>query len=107
MAAQSYVYKEYSWGLRTQPCGAPVLRMIVEEVLLSILTDCGLWVRKFRIQSQRNVVRPRPQSLEMSLVGIMVLKAKLLSYTLTSNEQRLSLLMLEYSAITLLVMRGK
>ena len=36
MATQ--VYKEYRRGLRTQPCGAPVLRMIVEEVLLPILT---------------------------------------------------------------------
>ena len=71
------LYKEYSRGLRTQPCGAPVLRMIVEEVLWPILTDCGLRVRMFRIQSQREVPRPRPQSLEMSFVGIMVLKAEL------------------------------
>ena len=55
------------------PCGSPVLRMIVEEVLLPILTD-GLWVRKFRIQSQREVSRPRPRNLEMSFVGIMVFK---------------------------------
>ena len=42
-----------------------------------ILTDCGLWVRKFRIQSQREEPRPRPQNLEMSFVGIMVLNAEL------------------------------
>ena len=47
--------------------------MIVEEVLLPILTD-GLWVGKFRIQSQREVSRPRPRNLEMSFVGIMVFK---------------------------------
>ena len=67
---------ECSRGMRTQPCGAPVLRVIM-EVLLPIPTDCGLWVRKFRIQSQREVPRPRPWSLEMSFVGIMVLKAEL------------------------------
>jgi len=71
------VYKEYSKGLRTQPCGEPVLRMIVEEVLLSILTDCGLWIRKSRIQLQGEEPSPRPWSLEMSIVGILVLKAEL------------------------------
>ena len=49
LATQSWLYQECSRGLGTQPCGAPVLRMIVEEVLLSILTDCVLWVGKFRI----------------------------------------------------------
>ena len=77
LAAQSQVYKEYSKGLRTLPCGALVLRMIMEEVLLPILTDCGLWVRKFRIQSQREEPSPRTWSSEMSFVGIMVLKAEL------------------------------
>ena len=79
------MYKEYSRGLRTQPYGAlvlrmiveEVLRMIVEEVLLPILTDCGLWVRKFRIQSQREEPNPRPRSLEICFVGIMVRKAEL------------------------------
>ena len=51
--------------------------MIVEEVVLPIHTDCGLWARKFRIQSQREEPRPRPLSLEMNFVGIMVLKAEL------------------------------
>ena len=37
------MYKEYSKGLRTQPCGSPVLRMNM-EVLLPILTDCVLWI---------------------------------------------------------------
>jgi len=53
LALQSEVYNEYIKDLRTQPCGASVLRMITEEVLLPILTDCGLWVRKSRIQSLR------------------------------------------------------
>ena len=77
LATQSSVYKEYCRGLRTQPFGAPVLRIIKEKVLLPILTDCGLWVRKFRIQSEREELKPRPRSLEMSFVGIMVLKAEL------------------------------
>ena len=51
--------------------------MIVEEVLLPILTDCGLLVSTFKVQLQREVPRPRPRSLEMSFVGIMVLKAEL------------------------------
>ena len=71
------MYKEHSRGLRTQPCGASVSRMIMEEVLLPILTDCGPWVRNSRIKSQREELRPRPRSLEMSFVGIMVLKAEL------------------------------
>jgi len=77
LAAQSEVYKEYSKGLRTQPCGALVLRIIVEGVLLPILTDCGLWVRKSRIQLQREELSPRPRRLEMCIVGVMVLKAEL------------------------------
>jgi len=72
LAIQSNVYKEYSKGLRTQPCRARVLRMIVEEVLLPILSDCGLWVRKSRIKLQREEPSPRPRSLEISLLGIMV-----------------------------------
>ncbi len=31
-------YREYRSGLRTQPCGAPVLRVSGDEVLLPILT---------------------------------------------------------------------
>jgi len=50
--------------------------MIVEEVLLLILIDCGLWVKKSRIQLQKEP-SPRPRSLEMILVGIMLLKAEL------------------------------
>ncbi len=34
----SCVYREYRSGLRTQPCGAPVLRVRGDEVLLPILT---------------------------------------------------------------------
>ncbi len=38
VAVQSCVYREYKRGLRTQPCGAPVLRTRGDEVLLPILT---------------------------------------------------------------------
>ncbi len=37
-AVQSCVYREYRSGLRTQPCGAPVLRIRGDDVLLPILT---------------------------------------------------------------------
>ncbi len=40
MAVQSCVYREYRSGLRTQPCGAPVLRVRGDDVLLPILTTC-------------------------------------------------------------------
>ena len=43
---QSWVNWEYSRGLRTHPWGAPVLRVSVKEVLLPILTACGLPFRK-------------------------------------------------------------
>ncbi len=38
VAVQSCVYREYRSGLRTQPCGAPVLRIRGDDVLLPILT---------------------------------------------------------------------
>ncbi len=38
VAVQSCVYREYRSGLRMQPCGAPVLRIRGDEVLLPILT---------------------------------------------------------------------
>ena len=37
----------------------PVLRVSIEEVLLPILTACGLLIRKSRIQLQRVVSRTR------------------------------------------------
>jgi len=49
----------------------------VEVLSSSVLTDCSLWVRKSRIQSHREEPSPRPRSLEMSFVGIMVLKVEL------------------------------
>ena len=88
LSSTSGSIKENSRGLRTQPCGAPVLRMIREEVLLPILTDCGLWVRKSRLQSQREEPSPRPWSLEMSFVGIMVLKAELQSINRIKNKEK-------------------
>ncbi len=38
VAVQSCVYREYRSGVRTQLCGAPVLRIRGDEVLLPILT---------------------------------------------------------------------
>ncbi len=74
---QSWVYREYSRGLRTQPCGAPMFRVIELEVNWPTFTTCGLAVRKSWIQSQSEVFRPRSESLTASLVGTIVLKAEL------------------------------
>ncbi|KAI3368821.1 hypothetical protein L3Q82_025800 [Scortum barcoo] len=42
MAEQSLVKRVKRAGLSTQPCGVPVLRTSVEDVLSPILTTCGL-----------------------------------------------------------------
>ncbi len=67
IATQSYVHKEYSRGLKTQPWGATILRMSVDEV------TWGLPVRK----SRREAFNPRPLSFVTSLEGTMVLNAEL------------------------------
>jgi len=77
LATQSSTYKEYRKGLRTQPCGAPLLRMIVEEVLLPVFIYCCLRVRKFRVKLQRQEPNPRTRTFDMRFGGIMVLKAEL------------------------------
>ena len=41
MAMQSWVNREYSRGLSTHPCGAPVLRVSVAEVMMPTLTTWG------------------------------------------------------------------
>ena len=51
----------------------------VQEVWWSDLTDCGLLVRKSRIQLQREVLMPRSLSLVISLEGMLVLNAELKS----------------------------
>ena len=60
-----------------QPCGAPVLRVRVEEVLLPILTAWGLPVRKSSIHLHRAVFSPRFLSLVIRLEGTLVLNAEL------------------------------
>src|SRR4029434_8482874 len=79
VATQSCVYREYSRGLSTQPCGAPVLSVMLLEVLLPTRTACGLSLRKSRIQLQREVLSASWSSLQISCCGIMVLKAELKS----------------------------
>ncbi len=76
---QSWVYREYSRGLSTQPCGAPTFRVMELEVNWPTFTTCGLAVRKSWIQSQSEVFRPRSDSLAASLVRTIVLKAELYS----------------------------
>ena len=53
VATQSWVNKEYRRGLRTHPCGAPVLRISGEEMLLPTLTTWGRPVRKSSTQLHR------------------------------------------------------
>ena len=73
LATQSWVNRGCSRGLRTHPWVVIVLRVSVGEVLLPILTACGLPIRKSRIQLQRVMSRPRALSLE----GTIVLNAEL------------------------------
>ncbi len=77
LAVQSWVSSVKSSGLSTQPCGAPVLSVVVLEVLRPTLTD--LPVRKSRIQLQRELLRPSRFNLLMSCCGIIELNAELKS----------------------------
>lgn len=72
------MYSEYSQELRTQSYRAQVFKVIAENVLLPILTDCGAWVRNSRIQLQRRLLSLRYRNLEKCLVGIIELKAELI-----------------------------
>ncbi len=76
VAVQSCVYREYRSGLRTQPCGAPVLRIRGDDVLLPILTTWLLPVRKSRIQLHRDLFSPRVWSFATSVAGTMVLNVE-------------------------------
>ncbi len=79
LAVQSWVSSVKSSGLSTQPCGAPVLSVVVLEVLWPTRTDWGLPVKKSRIQLQRELLRPSRLNLLMSCCGIIVLNAELKS----------------------------
>ena len=76
---QPSVNREYRRGLSTHPCGAPVLRISIVEVLFPTFTTWGWPVRKSRTQFHRAEFRPRALSLMISLEGTMVLNAELLS----------------------------
>ena len=56
-----------------------VLRMMVEDTVLLILTDWGLFVRKSRTQLQSDGASPRVDSLFTSVCSMMVLKAEVKS----------------------------
>ncbi len=79
LAVQSWGSSVKSSGLSTQPCGAPVLSVVVLEVLWPTRTDWGLPVKKSRIQLQRELLRPSRLNLLMSCCGIIVLNAELKS----------------------------
>ncbi len=76
---QLWVYSVNRRGLSTQPWGALVLNIRVEEERLPIGTDRGLFVRKSSIQLQRVVLMPRVFSFPVSFMGEIVLKAELKS----------------------------
>lgn len=61
----------------TQPWGAPLLKVRVEDVMVPIRTLWGLPVRKLRIQSQRAVLSPRSLSWMRSKEGTVETEAEL------------------------------
>ena len=77
MAKQSWVNREYRRGLSTNPCGAPVLRIRIVEVLFPTFTSWVWPVRRSRSQLHSEGLRPRAPTLMMSLEGSMVLNAEL------------------------------
>jgi hypothetical protein len=52
MATQSWVNREYRRGLRTHPCGAPLLRISEVEMLFPTLNTWGQTVRKSRTNDE-------------------------------------------------------
>jgi hypothetical protein len=74
-ATQSWVNRDYTRGLITHPCGAPVWRISEVEGLFTTFTTRGRPIRKSRTQLHGAGFRPRAPSLLMSLEGTVVLKA--------------------------------
>ncbi|KAI3377277.1 hypothetical protein L3Q82_009178 [Scortum barcoo] len=66
---QSCVNREYSRGLSTQPWGAPVFRVRVEDVVLPIRTAWGLPVRKVQDLVTEGAVEPEVSELGDELGG--------------------------------------
>ncbi len=89
LAVQSWVSSMKSSGLSTQPCGAPVLSVVVLEVLWPTWTDWGLPVKKSRIQLQRELLRPSRFSLFMSCCGIVLLYCLMILWNWPSQENTL------------------
>lgn len=56
---QSNVHSEYSMGLRTQPCGAPLLKVTLGERCVPSLTVSWLLGEKSLINIPRVLLRPR------------------------------------------------
>ena len=53
VAMQSWVNRECRRRLSTHPCGAPVLRISIVEMLLPTFSTWGRPVRKYRTQLHR------------------------------------------------------
>lgn len=79
VAEHSCVRRLYNRGLRAHPWGEPVLRVMEVDVISSILTFCGLLVRKSSIQLQRDALMSSCCSLLIKVCGILVLNAELKS----------------------------
>ncbi|KAI3370764.1 hypothetical protein L3Q82_007108 [Scortum barcoo] len=94
LGTQSCVIRVNSRGLRTQPWGEPVLRVMTLEVFLLTRTDCGLSVRKSNSQLHRGVLKPRSPSLPTRCCGMIVLNAELKS---RNNIRSVRVLLLQVS----------
>ena len=77
---------EYRKGLSTHPCGGPVLRVSLVEVMLPTFNTWGRPVRKSKIQLQREVFSPRVLSFVTSLDGTMLLNAECSQLTAFSRR---------------------
>ena len=64
MATQSWVNREYRRGLRTPPCGAPVLKISGVETLFPTLTTWGRPVQEVRHPAAQGGVET--QGLELN-----------------------------------------
>lgn len=68
--------REYSKGLSTLPCRAPVLKATKEDMFLTLHTCRGLPVRKSKTKLHRMGPKSRSLSLDFSLVRMTMLSTE-------------------------------
>ena len=71
MATQSWVNREYTWGLCTHPCGAPVFRASEVGVLFLTFTTWGRPVRKVQYSIAQGGVEAQGPQLDDELGGYL------------------------------------